>query len=219
MKVALLDFGVGNLHSLGKALQVGGAEVTVYTDASAALRESALVLPGVGAFGAAAERLGESAREIRERLIGGHPCLGICLGMQLLYESSEEAPGAGIALLPGRVRHLRARRTPQMGWNSIERDAVPGEGDAVSSEGLPAPSAEDPLLAGVESPVVYYANRYVVPEPAGGRVIARTEYEGDRFPAVVRVANTWGTQFHPEKSAEAGLCMLRNFLDAVRELR
>ena len=215
MRVALLDFGVGNLHSLGKALQAGGADVTVYTDAAAALRESALVLPGVGAFGAAAERLGESVHSIRERLIDGHPCLGICLGMQLLYDSSEEAAGAGIGLLPGRVRRLRVLRTPQMGWNSIALDAELGGESAAPA----TTNADDPLLVGVDSPVVYYANRYVVPPPTGGQVIAWSDYEGDRFPAVVRVANTWGTQFHPEKSAAAGLRMLRNFIAAVRGLR
>lgn len=215
MRVALLDFGVGNLHSLGKALQAGGAEVSVHTDASAALRESALVLPGVGAFGAAAEGLGASAGRIRDRLLEGHPCLGICLGMQLLYDSSEEADGPGIGLLPGRVRRLQAQRTPQMGWNSIGPAAIHGEDPAASKE----TALHDPLLVGIEEPVVYYANRYVVPPPVTGAVLAWSDYEGDRFPAVVRVANTWGTQFHPEKSATAGLRMIRNFVAAVRESR
>lgn len=216
MRVALLDFGVGNLHSLGKALQAGGADVIVHTDASAALRETALVLPGVGAFGAAAERLGGSADRIRDRLLDGHPCLGICLGMQLLYDCSEEAEGLGIGLLPGRVRRLQVQRTPQMGWNSIvpepsrrEESAVPGE-----------EAAAERLLSGVDELVVYYANRYVVPPPPpDGTVIAWSEYEGDRFPAIVRFANTWGTQFHPEKSGRAGLRMIHNFVAAVRKLR
>lgn len=197
MRVALLDLGVGNLHSLCKALARHGAEVEVVTEPSAALRLPALVLPGVGAFGPAAERLAGDAGTLRRRLEGGLPCLGICLGMQLLYEESEEAPGRGIGLLRGRVRRLRAARTPQMGWNRVETGA-------------------DPLFADAPDPVVYYANRYVAPAGPPGRVIAWSDYREDRFPAAVRLGNTWGTQFHPEKSGEDGLRILGAFLQAAR---
>lgn len=200
MRVALLDLGIGNLHSLAKALERQGGAVTVTTAPDAALDADALVVPGVGAFGPAAERLTDAADRIRDRLAGGLPCLGICLGMQLLYEGSEEAPGRGIGLLPGRVRRLRAERTPQMGWNEIER------------------ARQDPLLEGLERPVVYYANRYVAPGGGPGTVLAWSVYERDRFPAVVRVHNTWATQFHPEKSGAAGLRIVANFLRRATRL-
>lgn len=196
MKIGLLDLGIGNLHSLAKALTLQGAEVEVTTDPRAALAREALVLPGVGAFGPAAERIAAVREPLAQRLRDGHPCLGICLGMQLLFTESDEAPGAGIGLFDDRVRQLRAARTPQMGWNEVE----PGD---------------DPLFDGLERPIVYYANRYVVAGAAGGRTIGWTRYGGDRFPAAVRTANTWGTQFHPEKSGADGLRILRGFLRAA----
>jgi glutamine amidotransferase len=197
MRITLLDFGIGNLHSLAKALARRGDEVTIATEAQQALEGDALVLPGVGAFGAAVARAGERLPELRHALQQGHPCLGICLGMQLLYEASEEAHGDGIGLLEGTVRRLRARRVPQMGWNAVVE-------------------ADDPLFHGLRDPVMYYANSYVVPPPGNGRVIAWTVYENERFPAAVRRGNTVATQFHPEKSGAAGLVLLDNFLQLVR---
>ena len=117
--------------------------------------------------------------------------------MQVLFEGSEEADGAGIGYLAGNVRRLRADRVPQMGWNAAEAEA-------------------DPLFDGLDDPVVYYANSFVVPEPDNGEVIAWTQYQQDRFPAAVRRGRTWGTQFHPEKSGVAGLRLLDNFLELVR---
>lgn len=200
IRVALLDFGVGNLHSLGKALERSGAGVEVLDRPAAALAADALVLPGVGAFGPAARRLGGEREGLRRRLEEGMPCLGICLGMQLLFEGSEEAGGPGIGLFPGTVRRLRARRVPQMGWNEIEPE---GE--------------DDPLVAGAAPAVVYYANSFVAPSPARGRVIAWSRYDEDRFPAVIRRGRTWATQFHPEKSGEPGLRIIRNFIGQVAD--
>lgn len=197
MRVALFDYGTGNLHSLAKALEAGGGRVQVEEEPRRALAADALVLPGVGAFGGAAARLGTARRQIRQALAAGHPCLGICLGMQLLFEASEEDLGEGLGLLSGRVRRLRARRVPQMGWNSVE-------------------TTGDPLFAGLEELLVYYANSFV-PEPADPEAaIAWTTCGEDRFPAAVRRGRTWGVQFHPEKSAEAGLRLLRNFLNEAR---
>ena len=195
-RVAILDYGCGNLHSLAKALRAGGAAVEVAADAAIAAAADAIVLPGVGAFGAAAARLGDGGA-LRDALDAGRPCLGICLGMQLLFAASEEGPGAGLDALPGRVRKLRSRRLPHMGWNDVV---------AVRA---------DPLLAGVEPLVAYFAHSFVAAPADDADVVAWSEHGGDRFPAIVRRGDTWGVQFHPEKSGGAGLRLLRNFLEAA----
>jgi len=197
VKIVVFDSRVGNLHSLAKALEAGGATVRIEPDPARLLDGDALVLPGVGSFGAAAARLAPAAADLRAALLDGFPALGICLGMQLLTEASDEGPGAGLGVVPGRVRRLRAPRVPHMGWNAVDAGA-------------------DPLFDGTTPLVAYYANSYVV-EPADPRsVIAWTEYEGERFPAAVRARNAWGVQFHPEKSGAPGLRLIRNFLEAAR---
>lgn len=206
IEVALFDYGAGNLHSLAKALERGGARVRVETDPAAILDADATVLPGVGAFGPAAAALAPAAADIRRRLEDGYPCLGICLGMQLLFEESEEADGRGLGLFPGRVTRLRARRVPQMGWNEVV--AEPGRPDS--------PAGRDPLLPESGSLYAYYANSYV-PRPAEPRdVIAWTTYEDDRFAAAVRRQRTCGLQFHPEKSSAPGLRLIGAFLEEAR---
>jgi glutamine amidotransferase len=200
MIIALFDYGTGNLHSLQKALEAHGAAVRIDADPRAALDADALVLPGVGAFGAAARQLAPARAEILAALRGGLPCLGICLGMQLLFEDSEESPGEGLGFVAGRVRRLHARRVPQMGWNDVEPDDADGF---------------DPLFGAGEPAVVYYANTYVPAPAPDERVIAWTTYDGDRFAAAVRKRNTWGVQFHPEKSAAAGLRMIERFVAQV----
>lgn len=198
MRVSLFDYGTGNLHSLQKALEAFGAEVRIDADPGAVLDADAMILPGVGAFGAAARRVAAARGRIVAALGAGFPCLGICLGMQLLFAHSEESPGEGLGFFEGRVRRLRARRVPQMGWNDVEMARTAG--------------GPDPLFDGTTRPVVYYANTYV-PEPGpSDTVIAWTTYEDDRFPAAVRRENVWGVQFHPEKSARPGLRMIENFL-------
>jgi imidazole glycerol-phosphate synthase subunit HisH len=198
VRVALLDYGAGNLHSLAKGLEAGGATVTVTTDWDQALGLDALVLPGVGSFGAAVRALEGEEDRVRDALAGGLPCLGICLGMQLLFSESEEGEGRGIGLIPGRVRRLRARTVPQMGWNDVE----PGED-------------RDPLLGGLGAFPAYYANSFVCDPEDATTVIAETEYEEERFVSAVRKGRSWGVQFHPEKSSAPGLALLRNFLDEV----
>ncbi|MFP3947401.1 MAG: imidazole glycerol phosphate synthase subunit HisH, partial [Longimicrobiales bacterium] len=120
LKTALFDYGAGNLHSLAKALERGGAEVWITRDWDEALSAEVLVLPGVGSFGAAVRALGDRGDAVREALEGGLPCLGICLGMQLFFEESEEGEGRGVGLISGRVRKMEARRVPQMGWNDVD---------------------------------------------------------------------------------------------------
>ena len=203
MKVAIFDYGSGNLHSLAKAFENAGAEVAIEADPSQALSANALVLPGVGSFGAAAGRLATHAPSIRAALASGHPCLGICLGMQLLFEMSEEGEGAGVAAMRGRVRKLSARRTPHMGWNDV----------LVTEAG----ADRDPLFRDMEPFLAYYANSFVAEPSDDAVVIGWTEYERERFPAAVHRDRTWGVQFHPEKSGDAGLRVISNFLRAASE--
>lgn len=193
MNVALFDYGAGNLHSLTKALQGAGCRVAVTADWDEALGLDALVLPGVGAFGSAAAALPPDRAPIRRALEGGLPCLGICLGMQLLFDESEESAGAGIGLVPGRVRLLGAPVVPQMGWNDVA-------------------ASGDPLFRNVAGLVAYYANSYVCEPADPGDAIAWSEYQGVRFVASVRRARTWGVQFHPEKSSEHGRRLLANWV-------
>ena len=193
MIVGLLDYGVGNLHSLAKAIEQGGAQVRIERDPLRALATDALILPGVGAFGPAAAALVQAGPRVGEALREGFPCLGICLGMQLLFDVSEESAGIGLGVIQGSVHRLAAKRVPHMGWNGVA-------------------ATNDPLFRGVEHMLAYYANSYVGLPHDPQDVIATTEYEGHAFPAAVRRARTWGVQFHPEKSAEAGLTLIVNFL-------
>jgi glutamine amidotransferase len=193
MRIALFDYGAGNLHSLGKALQAAGAQVVVTADWSQALSLDALVLPGVGAFGQAARALPPDRAPLRHALRQGLPCLGICLGMQLLFEHSDEADGHGIGLVQGAVRKLDAQVVPHMGWNDVE-------------------TADDPLFGGVDRLVAYYANSYVCEPEDPGSAIAWSTYDRRRFVAGVRSANTWGVQFHPEKSSFDGRRVIANFV-------
>jgi glutamine amidotransferase len=204
VKITVFDYGAGNLHSLVKAIEGAGTEVRVERDARAAVLETdALVLPGVGAFGAACESLArvEGGREaMRDAIVRGLPTLGICLGMQLLLDESEEGPGRGLGVVPGRVRRLQSRRIPQIGWNSVEDVAV---GDALF-EAAPLATAYD-------------ANSFVgAPSEGDAVVVAWSTHDGDRFPAALRAGDagrTVGVQFHPEKSSRAGVAFVRAWVE------
>jgi len=196
MRITLFDYGAGNLHSLGKALTGEARDVRIVDDPLGALDTDVLVLPGVGAFGAAAERLAPARDAMREALLAGLPTLGICLGMQLLFEASEEGAGAGLGVFAGRVDRLRAARTPQIGWNAID-------------------DATDPAFAASGLVTAYYANRYVC-RPADPSVVsAWSTHDGDRYAAAVRRGACVGVQFHPEKSSRPGLRFLDHFLRGV----
>ncbi len=198
LRVTVFDYEAGNLHSLVKSLETEFTSVRVETDPAAAVRDTdALVLPGVGAFSPAAVKLAPGREAMRDALLAGLPCLGICLGMQLLFDGSEEGPGTGLGVLTGQVTKLTAERVPQIGWNTLE-DTAP----------------RDALLVASDLQTAYYANSFVC-RPTGEsarHVIAYTTHEGDRFPAAVRVGNVVGTQFHPEKSSAAGVRFVRAFL-------
>ncbi|HEU4631847.1 MAG TPA: imidazole glycerol phosphate synthase subunit HisH [Gemmatimonadaceae bacterium] len=200
MLITLFDYGAGNLHSLAKALEMPGATVRVEPDPVRALDTDLLVLPGVGAFAAAAARLAPGRDAMRAALQDGLPCVGICLGMQLLLDGSDEGEGVGLGVVPGRVERLRARRVPQIGWNAIE-------------------DVRDPLFARAPLGVAYYANSYVCRPASDGAVIAWSTHEGDRFAAAVRVGNTVGVQFHPEKSSAAGVAFLRAVVGTASDAR
>lgn len=203
MKVTLFDYGAGNLHSLAKALALTGVDVRIESDPNAALATDVFVLPGVGAFGPAAARLAPARERVRDALAGGLPCVAICLGMQLLFDHSDEGAGDGIGLITGRVRALRAKRVPHMGWNLLEW-AGAGASGAVGTA---------PALTGLE--LAYFAHSFACAPEDEGCALAWTRHEDDRFPSVVRVANTIGAQFHPEKSSAPGLAFLRDALAAV----
>ena len=194
-RVTLFDYGAGNLHSLAKAVERAGAVVRVETDPVAAVANTdALVLPGVGAFAAAVERLAPGRDAMRAALAEGLPSLGICLGMQLLFDASDEGPGAGLGLVPGRVTRIHARRVPQIGWNTLE---------------AADPAAPDPLVTAAGLGTAYYANSFVCrPDDADACVTAWSTHEADRFPAALRVGQTVGVQFHPEKSSAPGVAFV-----------
>lgn len=198
MRVTIFDYGAGNLHSLAKAIERGGVDVHIETDPTAAVDTDALVLPGVGAFGSAAERLASGRGAMRDAVASGLPTLGICLGMQLLFDASDEGEGAGLGLISGRVARLRAQRVPQIGWNTID-------------------DARDPLFDAAPLPIAYYANSFVCRPEDPSTVIAWSEHERDRFPAAVRAGSAVGVQFHPEKSSTAGVRLLHAFLDEARQ--
>jgi len=199
--VALLDYGVGNLHSAAKALDRAGAEVRVVPTVAEAAVAAGLVVPGVGAYGACLSGLGSAGgpAAVAGWLEGGQPLLGICVGMQLLFEASEEGPVSdGVGVVPGKIRRLTGPvKIPHIGWDEVS--VRPGSR----------------LLAGLGDGTRFYFVHSYAPEPDGDAVAAVCDY-GGRFAAAVEHGNLFGTQFHPEKSGEAGLTLLANFVNEVR---
>jgi glutamine amidotransferase len=144
------------------------------------------------------QALPDDRERVRDALAGGLPCLGICLGMQLFFDGSDEGEGEGIGFIPGRVRRLDAPVVPHMGWNDVQ-------------------DAGDPLFAGLGGGLpAYYAHSYRCDPQDEGVVVGWTEYGGERIAAAVRRERTWGVQFHPEKSSRPGLRLLANFLEEAR---
>ena len=195
--IAVADYGAGNLHSIGMGLRRRGLEVRVTDDPRVLDAAAALVVPGDGAFGPAMARLRESgfAERIAAYVRSGRPFLGVCLGMQLLFdESDERGPHRGIGVLPGRVVRLpETVKIPHMGWNQLRVDR---------------PS---PLLEGVPSGAyVYFVHSYYC-APSDPALVAATASYGADIAAVAGRGNVWATQFHPEKSGEIGERILSNF--------
>ena len=202
MIVSVLDYGAGNLHSLLKAVSKGDVQPRVDTDPMRAIEADALILPGVGGFAHAAERLAGSLDLVRTRIESGLPTLGICLGMQLFFETSDEGEGRGLGLAAGRVSRLRTQRVPHIGWNTLD------------------PESDDPLLSAVPLDAAYFAHSFVCRDATRSvdKVMAWTTHENDRFPSMIRMGNAVGVQFHPEKSSQAGVDWIQGWLNEARSL-
>ncbi len=197
-RIVVLDYGMGNLRSVEKALERVGAEATVTGEAERAAEADGLILPGVGAFPRAVERVRELGldRLIVDRLEAGTPVLGICLGYQLVFESSTELGGAsGLSLLEGEVIALHAPglKVPHIGWEPVrwERDSE--------------------LTDGIEGTTPFYFVHSFTPRPAEPTDVLGTAEHGERFACAIARPPLYGVQFHPEKSSAAGLRLLRNF--------
>ena len=205
-RLAILDYGMGNRRSVEKAFEHVGARPLVTRDHDAVRAADGVVVPGVGAFPRAMRNLRELGLDelVRERAAAGVPVLGICLGMQLLYERSVEVePAEGLGLLRGHVRPLdaRGRRVPHIGWNVVRFER------------------ESALDAGLPRAVAFYHVHSYVVEPADrGDVLGTAEY-GERFPSAVARGRVFGVQFHPEKSSQPGLRLLRGFSAACAGAR
>ncbi|ANE46835.1 imidazole glycerol phosphate synthase [Paenibacillus swuensis] len=195
--IAIIDYGMGNLHSVSKAVERLGFAYKVTAEESELLAADGVILPGVGAFGDAMVNLRETGLDesVRKVAEAGIPLLGICLGMQLLFERSEEyGDHEGLSLLPGRVVRFQGDyKVPHMGWNRLEA------------------RSEHPLLRGLDQGHVYFVHSYHVVADKAADVLAVTDYY-QKVTAVVGREQVYGMQFHPEKSGEVGMKLLENFL-------
>nr|WP_286980198.1 imidazole glycerol phosphate synthase subunit HisH [Corynebacterium sp. UBA5992] len=206
--VALLDYGAGNLRSAQRALERVGADVAVTSDPHVAVNADGLLVPGVGAFAScmAGLRAAQGPRIIGQRLAGGRPVMGICVGMQVLFEEGNEhgVETAGCGEWPGRIERLHADILPHMGWNTVD---VP-----MGSE----------MFAGLsEQERFYFVHSYgarswdLVTDITIPPLVAWAEHGGDRFVAAVENGALWATQFHPEKSGDAGATLLENWMKTL----
>ena len=201
--VAIIDYGAGNILSVQKALDHIGCENVVTSDREVIMSADGAVLPGVGSFGDAMDNLHKNGltQAVKNFMSSGRPFLGICLGLQVLFDSSEETPdAAGLSVFSGKVRRFPAGiglKIPQIGWNSIDYDR-----GCPIFKGLP------------ENPYVYFVHSYYLEASDESVVSAVAEY-GVRYHAAVARGNVFATQFHPEKSGEVGLQILRNFAELI----
>ena len=194
----IIDYGMGNLRSVEKAIAAIGGQPRISADPEVVRTSERLILPGVGAFGDAMENLRRSGldRATLQAVDGGTPLLGLCLGLELLFtESDEFGHHKGLNLIPGRVRRFEGAdlRVPHVGWNQIES------------------LRQDPLLEGISEGTYFYFVHSFFVEPEGPYALSLTNY-GHPFCSIARRQSVWGAQFHPEKSQEAGKRLLRNFL-------
>jgi glutamine amidotransferase len=202
VSIAVIDYGAGNLRSIRRALEAAGALVAVSSESEVVRQADAVVFPGVGAAGAAMNRLHHLGLVdvIGEVVAEGRPFLGICLGMQLLFEHQEEGDTRGLGLLRGQVRALSSGvKVPQIGWNRARW---------IQEAAGYRPAEEDDF---------YFVHSYVIEPEDPAEVVAITRY-GEVFPSIVRHGHVWGTQFHPEKSGPAGLRLIARWVDGVQAI-
>jgi imidazole glycerol-phosphate synthase subunit HisH len=198
--IAILDYGMGNLRSVLRAVSHVGGEAEITGDAGALEDADALVVPGVGHFGACMRNLDERglAEPLKDFARTGRPVFGVCLGMQVLFERSEEDDTPGLGLVPGRSRRLPPSvRVPHMGWNSV-RWIEP-----------------HPYVGGIPDGTSFYFAHSFAPDVVAGTTVGATEY-GRTFSSAVTRGNLFATQFHPEKSGEAGLALYEAFVKETR---
>lgn len=195
--IAIIDYGMGNLRSVQKGFEKVGYQAEFVSEPSLLKNYRGVVLPGVGAFGDAMENLQQMGMvaALQQVAASGKPLLGICLGQQLLFESSEEwGETAGLAIFPGKVSRLPSGyKIPHMGWNQIRI------------------KQQSPLLAGVECDAAFYFVHSYYVDPADSQVVLTTTDYGVSFASIIGNKNVFGIQFHPEKSSQSGLKILRNF--------
>jgi glutamine amidotransferase len=197
VRICVLDYGMGNLRSVEKALEHVGATATISYDPAVVRAADGVILPGVGAFPRAMERIRERGLDelIAERRDAGVPILGVCLGLQLLFDSTSELGGAaGLGLLPGGVDVLAAGglKVPHIGWSPVRWERA------------------SRLTEGIDSETPFYFVHSFVPRPGAGELLGSAAY-GERFACAAERDNVFGVQFHPEKSSAAGLRLLSNF--------
>lgn len=199
--IAVIDYGAGNLRSIQRALEAAGAETTVTPDPAVVRAADAVVLPGVGHAGHSVERIVSLGIDtaIRDVVESGRPFLGICVGMQVLFDDQEEGGGKGFGLLPGRVRAIpETVKTPHMGWNRSRL------------------VKESPLGPAGDERHFYFVHSYVAEPSDPEDVVAVVEY-GETYPSIVVHDNVWGMQFHPEKSGADGLALIKRFVETVQQ--
>lgn len=194
--IAIIDYGAGNLRSIRRALETNGAETTITSDPDVVRQADAVVLPGVGHAGHAIgeiERLGLTPA-IRDSVDTGKPFLGICVGMQVLFEHQQEGDTQGFGILKGNVREIEgATKLPHIGWNQV---------------------AANDRAGGLDEGYFYFVHSFVA-QPTNPDDVAATATYGEEFAVVVKSGNVWGTQFHPEKSGPAGIDFLASWVNEV----
>ena len=211
--ISIIDYDAGNIKSVAKALEYLGEEITITDDRDVIMNSSGVILPGVGAFGDAMNNLRERNLEnvIKDYVKTGKPFLGICLGLQLIFEESEESPGVkGLGLLKGKIKRIPSEgpdgqqyKVPQIGWNDI---------DINPNSKLLSGLVTDEMLSSASKPYVYFVHSFYLEADNIEDVAATTEY-GVKIHAAVERDNVMATQFHPEKSSDTGLKILKNFID------
>lgn len=197
-KAVIFDYGVGNLLSLKTALEKAGLQASIGTSAGDLADADAVALPGVGAFTAAASKLGVVKETLMDKIQGGTPLLGVCLGLQLFFKESQEGPGVGLGLFKGKVVSLPNKvKVPHMGWNTLEL------------------VKQNELFDGVPDGSYVYFVHSLYPMPTDKSIVVTQTQYGATFTSAAASKNIYGTQFHPEKSGDIGLRILRNFARAV----